>query len=119
MVVALAAIGCGTALVGHIIGAFKAVGVAWAQGRTGNLHAQGNLQAMLQQMNEEMARLRQSSTDVVLSYEGTLQRLEARLEHLERKALDGAAASGAVAPGAYATPAPRTASQAELAAGAR
>jgi hypothetical protein len=119
MVVALVAIGCGTAIVGHVVAAIKAVAIAWAQGRSGTLPAHGSRQAALQQKNDEMARLLQSSTDVVLTFEATLQRLEARLERLERNALSDGAAPNTIASGAYPAPVTRTAAETGLVAGAR
>lgn len=44
------------------------------------------LQDRLRPVREEMAQLRQETNDLILSFDTTLQRLEARVQELERKA---------------------------------
>jgi ankyrin repeat protein len=57
------------------------------------------LQEALRQVREEMAQLRQSTNDTILSFDSTLQRLGDRVQHLEQSALGTGATSGAL-PGA-------------------
>jgi hypothetical protein len=57
------------------------------------------LQEALRQVREEMAQLRQSTNDTILSFDSTLQRLGDRVQHLEQSALGAGAASG-ILPGA-------------------
>jgi hypothetical protein len=66
------------------------------------------LRDALREVRAEMAELRQTRSDVVLSFESTVQRLEARVQHLERCALEPGVATSSlphVAPRApFATP---------------
>ena len=57
-------------------------------------------------MRAEMAEMRRSTHDVVLSFESTLQRLEDRVQHLERTALGGAPGPSAISAGNVSMPAP-------------
>jgi hypothetical protein len=63
------------------------------------LRAQNNeaaLQEALRHAQAEMAQLRQSTTDVILSFDSTLQRLDDRLQNVERLALKSAVTAGAL-----------------------
>jgi hypothetical protein len=88
MVIGIVAIGCGTAVVGHALDVAKAYVIS----RGKKTSEDPALHDALQQVREEMAQLRHASNDVVLSFDATLQRLDARLQHVEQRAL-GAATS--------------------------
>ena len=63
----------------------------------------------LNQLREEVRQLRQATQDGVLSFDSTLQRMEARLQHVEQRTLGaGAAASslGAAASASVSVPVP-------------
>jgi hypothetical protein len=64
------------------------------------------LEEALQQLRAEMAEMRRATHDVVLSFESTLQRLESRVQHLERTALSGASSPSAIPAGPASLPAP-------------
>jgi hypothetical protein len=49
--------------------------------------SEARLQEALRQVREEMAQLRRESHEVVLSFDATLQRLDTRVQGLERQAL--------------------------------
>lgn len=83
MVIMIVAIGCATAVVGQVIDAAKAYLVLRA--KRGSIDPE--LQQTLRAVREEMAQLRQSSHDVVLTFDATLQRLDARLRHVEQQGL--------------------------------
>jgi hypothetical protein len=58
--------------------------------RIAELNARANesaIRAELQPLREEMAQLRRDTNDLVLGFDVTLQRLEARLQKLEHQAL--------------------------------
>jgi hypothetical protein len=95
MVVAIVAIGCGTGLIGQAIDAWKTTQTAKAK-RGGAVDP--SLQATLQTVREEMAQLRRSSSDVVLTFDATLQRLDARLQHLEQRSLASGTAATTLPP---------------------
>lgn len=73
----------------------------------------------LRRIRDEMAEVRRSTTDVVLSFESTLQRLEARVQHLERTALGGAAGQSAISAGGVPAPASQQVRETELVVGPR
>jgi hypothetical protein len=63
----------------------------------------------LNQLQEEVRQLRQATQDGVLSFDSTLQRIEARLQHLEQRALGTGAAPpvrGIVVPAPNTAPVP-------------
>jgi hypothetical protein len=66
-------------------------------------NSEAALQESLRHAHEEMAQLRQSTTDVILSFDSTLQRLDDRLQNVERLALRSAVTAGAL-PSASAAP---------------
>src|SRR5262249_17006255 len=73
------------------------------------LRAQNNeaaLQEALRHAQAEMAQLRQSTSDVILSFDSTLQRLDERVKHLERAALSPGLAPDALPSAAPRSPAP-------------
>jgi len=84
MVVMVVAIGCATGLIGQLIDAWKTTMVTRV--KRGTLDP--SLHETLKAVREEMAQLRRSSSDVVLTFDATLQRLDARLQHLEQRALE-------------------------------
>jgi hypothetical protein len=49
--------------------------------------SEARLQEALQQAREETAKLRRENQELILSFDSSLQRLDARLQHLERQAL--------------------------------
>jgi hypothetical protein len=59
--------------------------------------SQTALQETLHQARAEIGRLQQSSNDVILSFDSTLQRLETRVQSLERIALASGASSASLA----------------------
>jgi hypothetical protein len=71
--------------------------------RAGVTEAQ--LQEALRQIREEMAQLRQSSLDVILTFDSTLSRLDDRLQHLEQRTLGTGAAPSLPAVGGKPSPA--------------
>jgi hypothetical protein len=83
MVVIVVGIACGTAVVGQVVDAFKAYLVTRA--KRGSLDPA--VHETLKAVRDEIAQLKHSSNDVVLTFDATLQRLDARLQHLEQQAL--------------------------------
>jgi hypothetical protein len=49
--------------------------------------ANQSVQRLIQEVRAEMAALRQQTSEAVLSFDSTLQTLDARLKHVERRAL--------------------------------
>ena len=69
--------------------------------------ADGNLLHAIQELRAEITALKQHETEAVLSFDSTLQTLDARVKHLERGALGERA--GERVPIAAATPSQETA----------
>jgi hypothetical protein len=71
------------------------VGIARAQGGTGDK----NVLRAVEALRAEIAALKQHESDAVLSFDSTLQTLDARVKHLEQRALgEGTAARAVPAP---------------------
>lgn len=83
MVVAIVLIGCLTGMFCHVVDALK----AYATARTNRGQVDAMVQEALRQVLEELARLHQKTNDAVLSFDATLQRMEARLQHVEQRGL--------------------------------
>jgi hypothetical protein len=82
-VIGVVGISCGTAVIVHFLDTVKTYYKARAKKGTVDPAVQETLRAV----REEMAELRRSSSDVVLTFDATLQRLDTRLQHLEQQAL--------------------------------
>jgi hypothetical protein len=71
------------------------VSIARAQGGTGDK----NVLRAVEELRAEIAALRRHESDAVLSFDSTLQTLDARVKHLEQRALgEGTAARAVPAP---------------------
>jgi hypothetical protein len=72
-------------------------GIAKAQARG----IDQRVQQAIEELRAEIAQLKQHETDAVLSFDSTLQNMDTRLKHLERRALaEGAAEPARVRVGA-------------------
>jgi hypothetical protein len=105
MIVLVVFIGCATGVITNALGLAKSF--LDKKLKIEELRAQNSeaaLQESLRHAHEEMAQLRQSTTDVILSFDSTLQRLDDRLQNVERLALKSGVTAGAL-PSASAAPA--------------
>ena len=83
MVVAVVSIGCLTGIVTHGLDVVK----AYLLQKTSARRSDPALTETLGQLRDEIAQLRRATNDGVLSFDSTLQRLDTRLQHVERVAL--------------------------------
>jgi hypothetical protein len=107
MIVAVVALGCITGLLFIAMDTVKQV--LLARPRLGG--SDPALRDALNELREEVRQLRQTTQDGVLSFDATLQRLEARLQHVEQRALGAGQAApvrGIVVPAPNTVPVPTT-----------
>jgi len=61
-----------------------------------------SMRAVIEELRAEIAALKQRETEAVFSFDSSLERLEARMKHLEQRAMaDGAAERAPLGPGAH------------------
>jgi len=86
MVVAIVAIGCGTGILTEWIKHRSRVTEMKLQARTkADTSVQGALDALRQEMLAEIQALRDTATQYDLSFDTSLQRMERRVEGIERR----------------------------------
>jgi hypothetical protein len=89
--VVLTFLGCGTAI------AFKALDAIFGK------HRQDRSDASLREFRQQIAELKSWASELVLSFETTLEQHEARLKSLESRALgEGTGATASLGPGSVA-----------------
>jgi hypothetical protein len=76
----------------------------WRMRMAERLSDRGNqtVKSAIQELQAEIAALKQRETEAVFSFDSSLERLEARMKHLEQRAMaDGAAAQAPLGPGSH------------------